>query len=37
MGRKGFTFTKDEVKLLAGQESDRWNDERIADGWRLDR
>jgi len=31
-----FTFDDDEVTRLAKEEHDRWNDERIADGWRLD-
>jgi hypothetical protein len=31
-----FTFTEQEVKLLAIEEHDRWNDERVADGWTLD-
>jgi hypothetical protein len=34
---KGFTFETEEVKLLAIEEHDRFIDERIADGWRLDR
>jgi TrkA-N domain len=34
---QGFTFTPDELKSLAIEEHDRWNDERIADGWQLDK
>ena len=34
---QGFTFTPGELKSLAIEEHDRWNDERIADGWRLDK
>jgi hypothetical protein len=32
---KDFTFTDAEIKLLAIAEHDRWNRERIADGWTL--
>jgi voltage-gated potassium channel Kch len=34
---KGFTFKPEEVELLAIEEHARWNDERTADGWKLDR
>jgi hypothetical protein len=30
-----FTFTDSEIKLLAIAEHERWNRERIADGWTL--
>jgi len=32
---KDFTFTDPEIKVLATAEHERWNRERIADGWRL--
>jgi RyR domain len=32
---KDFTFTDPEIELLAIAEHDRWNRERIADGWKL--
>jgi RyR domain len=32
---KDFTFTDPEIELLAIAEHDRWNRERIADGWTL--
>ncbi len=32
---KEFTFTKQEIERLAIAEHDRWNRERIADGWTL--
>ncbi len=32
---KDFTFTDSEIKLLAIAEHERWNRERIADGWTL--
>jgi hypothetical protein len=32
---KNFTFTDREIELLASAEHDRWNRERIADGWTL--
>ncbi len=31
----GFTFTQAEIELLATAEHERWNRERIADGWTL--
>jgi RyR domain len=30
-----FTFTDSEIELLAAAEHDRWNHERLADGWTL--
>lgn len=30
-----FTFTESEVELLATAEHERWNSERLADGWQL--
>jgi RyR domain len=30
-----FTFTDPEIELLAAAEHERWNPERIADGWTL--
>ncbi|MFZ0907331.1 MAG: RyR domain-containing protein [Mycobacterium sp.] len=32
---KDFTFTDSEIKILAIAEHERWNRERIADGWTL--
>jgi RyR domain len=32
---KDFTFTDPEIELLAIAEHDRWNRERITDGWKL--
>ena len=32
---KDFTFTDPEIKVLAVAEHERWNRERIADGWTL--
>jgi voltage-gated potassium channel Kch len=32
---KDFTFTDSEIRVLANAEHERWNRERIADGWRL--
>jgi hypothetical protein len=32
---KDFTFTEPQIELLAIAEHDRWNRERIADGWTL--
>jgi hypothetical protein len=32
---KDFTFTDPEIRMLAIAEHERWNRERIADGWRL--
>jgi RyR domain len=32
---KDFAFTEPEIELLAIAEHDRWNRERIADGWTL--
>ena len=32
---KDFTFTDSEIKLLAIAEHERWNRERIANGWKL--
>jgi hypothetical protein len=32
---RDFTFTEPEIELLAIAEHDRWNRERIADGWKL--
>ena len=32
---KDFTFTDAEIELLATAEHERWNRERIADGWKL--
>lgn len=32
---KGFTFTDAEIALLATAEHERWNRERIANGWKL--
>jgi hypothetical protein len=32
---KDFTFTDPEIELLATAEHERWNRERIADGWKL--
>jgi hypothetical protein len=34
---KDFVFSKEEVETLGFAEHDRWNNERIADGWTLDR
>lgn len=32
---KDFTFTDAQIELLATAEHDRWNHERLADGWTL--
>lgn len=32
-----FVYTAEELELLARMEHDRWSDDRIADGWVLDR
>lgn len=32
---RDFTFTEPEIELLAAAEHERWNRERIADGWTL--
>lgn len=32
---KDFTFTDSEIELLATAEHERWNRERLADGWKL--
>lgn len=35
LAARDFTFTDSEIELLAAAEHERWNRERIADGWTL--
>ena len=35
LAARDFTFTDPEIELLAAAEHERWNRERIADGWTL--